>query len=129
MVAYGKKGLTGQVGEMMFGQNAVGVQNAFLSRCEFGKIIAGDNVIGDVTDFNGIYQRCHSKDGIVIKKCKWWASKNPQTEPQQANRGKFGQAVDDWHNLTDEAKAFYNQESKGKHKSGFNFFIAEYMRT
>ena len=129
MSAWGKMGKTAQVGEMQMGDNVVGVQNAFISRCEFGTITPGDNIVGDLDEFNGIYQRRHSENGIVVAKQKWWVSKNPRTIDQQGNRSKFAEAIDEWHNLTDEERSFYNNESKGKRKTGFNIFIAEYMRT
>jgi len=128
MQAWGLFGKTAQVGEMLMGDNCIGVQNAYISRCEMGTITAGDNIVGDIDEFNGIYQRRHSEKGIVIAKQKWWVSKNPRTEPQQANRGKFADAIAAWHDLTDDEKSFYNQKSKGKRKTGFNIFIAAYMR-
>ena len=127
MRSVGKFSRTGQYGEMQYGANAIGVQNLFISRADYGSIIYGDNLIGDIDEFTGIYQRRHDGDEITICRQKFWVSKNPRTESQQANRHKFRDAIAAWHSLTENEKMFYNNKSKGTKRSGFNLYIKEMM--
>ena len=75
----------------------------------------------------GIYQMRHCKAGILPIRMKFYEPFNPQTIPQQANRGKFAAAVLAWQNLTQEQKAVYNSRAVGKHMSGYNIFIKQSM--
>ena len=128
MQAWGKIGITGHFGECQFGSNHIGCQNKFISRCDYGKFQFGEGPIGDIDEFNGIYQRRHDGERVFCVKQDWWVSKNPRTEPQQANRSKFADIIASWHGLTPEQKMLYNQKSKYKRLTGFNIYIAEQMR-
>jgi hypothetical protein len=118
------------------------------NRC-FGQIIPGDSYFGDGPlvfkckqeaprtpgqplhndniEIDGVYQTRHKESGKSTWRIGWFVTKNPRTIPQQANRGKFGNAVAAWHELTDEQRAVYNIESKNTRGTGFNLFIKKYM--
>lgn len=128
MQAWGKIGITGYYGECQFGENNIGLESRFISRCDYGKFQFGEGPVGDIDEFNGIYQRRHDGERVFCVKQKWWVSKNPRTENQQANRTKFAEAIAAWHELTPEQQMLYNLQSKYKRKTGFNIFIAEQMR-
>lgn len=62
---------------------------------------------------------------------------NPQTPAQQANRGKFADAVAAWHDLSEAEKSEYNEKGKlrktcrkkwplPRGMSGINLFVSEY---
>lgn len=55
---------------------------------------------------------------------------NPQTPEQQANRGKFGQAVIHWQSLDPARKQYYENQAKKKQlaMSGFNYHNGLWMK-
>ena len=53
---------------------------------------------------------------------------NPKTEPQQAWRTVFGQAVANWQAMTDEQKLPYNEWVINKPLSGYNRYISLYLK-
>lgn len=52
---------------------------------------------------------------------------NPQTTPQQENRGKFGSAIDAWQDLTYFEEIYWNKLVYPAHMSGYNRFIRAFM--
>jgi hypothetical protein len=56
---------------------------------------------------------------------------NPQSEPQQANRGSFASAVASWQNLSVEEKASWNYfQDVRLHRpvmSGYNLYISRFL--
>jgi len=54
---------------------------------------------------------------------------NPRTPSQQAQRDKITQAVTAWLALSDAEKESYRQQSVNKPYSGYNWFIANYLKT
>lgn len=95
--------------------------NKLFSLTAFGKIS------GDESGVGGIYQRMHTSKGLIIRKLKLYRPTNPRTETQQANRAKVASAVLAWKNLTDNEKIIYNERASGRHFSGYNLFIKEYL--
>jgi hypothetical protein len=98
----------------------------------FGEAIFGDTNFGniDVPKINpnyGIYQVRHCKEGLRSVRMRFYTPYNPQTVPQQANRSKFALAVSAWQVLTLEQKKVYHKRATGKHLSGYNLFLREYM--
>ena len=115
------------LGNIMLGDTYCGDQPKYLALDEIGAFRVGIGEVGAVHEINGIYHRRHNAHGITIAKEKWYCTKNPRTVPQQANRGKFGEAVAEWHGLTEQQRAVYNIESKNTRGTGFNLFIKKYM--
>lgn len=77
----------------------------------------------------GIWQMRMTKRGKVPIKMKYYVPTNPQTEPQQANRQKFADAMTAWHALTDEQKTEYNIRARHIGMFGRNLFIRDYYRS
>ena len=51
---------------------------------------------------------------------------NPRTEAQQAQRLKYGQAVEGWRGLSEEAKGEYNERATPLKISGWNLYMKEF---
>ena len=115
-------------GNILLADTFYGDQPKYFSLYEIGAFILGDCHVGDVVEFNGIYRRRRSSGGTTIVKENWYVTKNPRTESQQANRGKFADAIAAWHELTPEDKNVYNIASVKTRGTGFNLFIRDYMR-
>lgn len=81
----------------------------------------------DPKNVYGIYRVRHRWGKTIQEKMPFYVPTNPQTGPQQANRQKLANAVIAWQNLTDEQKAGYNKEAIGKHMSGYNVFLSQYL--
>lgn len=78
-------------------------------------------------NFSGIYKKKMDYGKPVYFRETYRITKNPRTEPQQANRAKISDAVDAWQALTTEQKDAYNKSSIGMHMSGYNLFMREYL--
>jgi hypothetical protein len=74
-----------------------------------------------------VFQQKVTKQGKKTSKMVYNPPSNPRTVLQQANRSVFADAVSSWQILTDEQKLAYNKNAVGKHMSGYNLFIREYM--
>jgi len=83
---------------------------------------------GGIPGPNACIYRTRKFNGVrIIEKMDYYTPTNPQTIPQQANRGIFADAVLAWQNLTATQKEVYNKRAVGKQMSGYNLFIREYM--
>jgi len=76
---------------------------------------------------NGIYQMVRYNYGFVCRRIDFYEYVITHTEAQQERREKFADAVAGWQNLTAEQKLLYNKRSIGKHMSGYNLYIKEFM--
>lgn len=83
----------------------------------------------DPKDILGIYQVKTRWPGRPISKQKFYVPANPQTVSQQANRVKFAAGIVAWQALTPAEKVVYNKNAIGKHMTGFNLFLRQYMLT
>ena len=77
----------------------------------------------------GIYQQRHCSDGLRTVKMRFYWPHYSQSEAIVASRNKFAAAIAAWQLLTTEQKAVYNRRAIGKHKSGYNIYISEYMKS
>lgn len=93
----------------------------------FGTIMFGDVDFGEYLLLSGVYsnRKFAGVNGTI--RMKYYQPLNPQTIPQQANRSKFANAILSWRNLTSSEKLVYNRRAVGKHKSGYNIKISEFM--
>ena len=78
-------------------------------------------------EFSGIYRRDNVTGKVKHYREPYYITKNPRTEPQQTWRGVFADAVAAWKALTPDEKNQYNIKAKGKHMSGYNLFLREYL--
>ena len=60
---------------------------------------------------------------------KWVKPANPRTEAQVAQRNRFTQAVDKYHELTPTDKQAWETKASGKPYSGFNLFVSRVVKT
>lgn len=58
---------------------------------------------------------------------KYFIPTNPQTENQQANRGKFATAVAAWQALTENQKNTWRKKALGSTIPGYQFFLRKEM--
>ena len=105
---------------------------------QFGWIVPGWSEFGDDNDFAGVYQgRPRRKTFVTLgekipgKRLNFFMKPawpvNPQTAPQQVQRGKFADGVTAWLNLTAEQKLLYNVRADKKQRQGFCLFVSEYL--
>jgi len=76
---------------------------------------------------SGIYRTDNVTGETKYYREPYYITKNPRTDPQQIQRGKYADAVLAWQNLTSEQKEVYNERTKGKSLSGYNLFSKEYL--
>ena len=76
---------------------------------------------------NGIYQMRPRKKGKIAVRMKFYAP--PETAARLANprRAVFAAGVAAWQALDASQKEFYRLKSFGKHMSGYNVFLHEYL--
>jgi hypothetical protein len=65
--------------------------------------------------------------GINIVK-RFFASRDPNTAGQQAQRTLYTNGVNQWNNLTDEQKAYFTEKALTKNLTGFNYFMSIYLK-
>lgn len=114
-------------GNMMAGSSYAGDEPKFIALYQAGNFAVGIAQAGDCDEINGIYHRRNKGGEKIIAKLKWYVTKNPRTENQQANRQKFAQAIASWQGLTEVQKAVYNLRMKNQRGTGFNLYLREYM--
>lgn len=106
---------------------SVSAQKKFGKPTGYGVMSYGIDRYG-VGDFRaGIYQQRHCKTGRRTIKMKFYRPTDPKTYPQQTNRGRFAAAILAWRDLTFVEQLVYDRRAVGKHMSGYNLFISEYM--
>lgn len=89
----------------------------------FGARVYGDFLFGDLSSYNRTYTIANKK----TLRSPYYITKNPRSAPQQAWRQIFAAAVSAWQGLTVEQKIVYHRASMGKHMSGYNVFLKEYL--
>jgi len=60
---------------------------------------------------------------------RWVKPANPRTDAQVAQRNRFTQAVDKYHELTPGDKQAWETKASGKPYSGFNLFVSRVVKT
>lgn len=102
--------------------------------------VCGWSQCGDDDERAAVYQKRHRradfwrpgytpKKGIGFCKERYYYGHNPQTLSQQFNRNRFGDAVRAWQMLTNEEKSVYNKIAVKLSKSGYNLFIASWLKS
>ena len=109
------------------GFSVLGDSDIYFIRALLGIFVLGLDQLGDSILLSGIYQEKTRWPGWPCSREKYYIPKNPRSGPQQANREKFSDAVAGWQMLTPEQKKTYNKRAIGKHMSGYNLFLREYM--
>jgi len=92
----------------------------------------GDRVYGvfDYADFlllSGIYRTDNVTGKTRYYREPYYFPKNPRSDPQQAQRGLVISGAAAWQALTSEQKQAFNARAQGKHLTGYNLFLREYI--
>jgi hypothetical protein len=75
----------------------------------------------------GVY-KSHMKNGkLVTWRCALYSPVNNKTPNQLAWQAIYRAGVAEWKNLTKEQQQIYNRKAYGKHMSGYNVFMKEYL--
>jgi hypothetical protein len=78
-------------------------------------------------NFSGIYRSDNVTGVTKYYREPYYITRNPRTPAQQVHRQKYADGILAWQNLTRPEKELYNKRAKGKHYSGFNLFLKEYL--
>jgi hypothetical protein len=76
---------------------------------------------------NGVYQMRRYGNKIVCTREKFYQVADQFKGNRPASQAKFAAAVLAWQGLTDLKKSRYNELAVGRHFSGYNLFIRDYM--
>jgi len=118
-----------EYGRSHFGFSVFGEIDDYMTRDGYGNAIFGKSIYADIIVFSGIYRHEGRGARKKIYREPYYIGKNPRTDPQQLNRGKFANAISDWQGLTNAQKRVYDIAAVGKHMSGYNFFIKQSMES
>lgn len=135
-ITTGERLSTPNFGEML----AVGARKKYGKSAGYGFASLGVSFYGDCAFGSGIYQKrvggYNQYTGPPGRRApsyyvqmRTYRPTNPQTEDQQENRGVFADAVSAWQSLTTEQKANYNTIASRFSRTGYNYFISEYMQS
>jgi hypothetical protein len=116
-------------GTSQFGYSVYGEEDIFLYFTQYGKSHFGVNLYGDILLLSGIYKKHNLWHGKRDFRVRYYITRDPKTEAQQAWRGVFADAVAYWQGLTEEEKNQYNIRVKGRHMSGYNLCLQEYLKS
>lgn len=94
----------------------------------YGQLIAGWGKYGYFNPYAGYYQRRRGVKGEIIVRTKFYKPQNPDSEAQLLARAKWASGVSAWHGLDESQKQFYRDLQYPTHQSGFNRFMARYMK-
>lgn len=75
----------------------------------------------------GVYQMRRYGKNVVCVREKFYEPSNQSQPNKVASQLKFADAVLSWQNLTSIKKKRYNELAVGRHFSGYNLFIRDYM--
>ena len=94
---------------------------------QYGIRIYGGFLYGENLSFEGIYQTRPRPKGRIAVRMKFYVP--PETSARIANprRTTFADGVSAWQALSTVQKEFYRLKSMGKHMSGYNVFLHEYL--
>lgn len=116
------------LGQSVFGFSYFGAESAAIKWTQYGFRGYGKRDYGDIYFLSGIYQVRTRYNHKTQTREKYYIPHNPRSIFQQAWRSIFADAIVAWQGLTSEEKRVYNIKSYGKHKSGYNIFLGEYLK-
>jgi hypothetical protein len=76
----------------------------------------------------GIYRLTNCREGKISTRRKFYKYYTDCTPARRLLRLKYTNAQAGWRSLTTEQKAVYNKRAVGRHYSGYNLFIKEFMK-
>lgn len=114
-------------GRGIFGRSIFGDNDIFVSNTSFGACRFGASEYADLILLSGIYRKNGPHGGNYFNRLNYQNPKNPRTILQQAQRQKVTDGVPSWKLLTDEQKLDLDKRAQGKHMTGFNLYLREYL--
>ena len=114
-------------GNAVFAYTSFGSDYTYHESTPFGAALFGSMKFGNMLLLSGIYAQRACVGGRRSVRLKFYQPLNPQSVPQQANRGKLADGVVAWKDLTAEQKRVYNLRASGRGMSGYNLFLHDYM--
>lgn len=114
-------------GESVFAESRFGGAGLFGWIAGFGQSIFAGSHFGDDDELTGIYQKRSYFGHTYFIRERFYITKNPRLPAQQVHRSKFAAAVAAWQILTAGEKAVYNKNAIGRHMSGYNLFLRQYI--
>lgn len=115
------------LGHYFFGYSDYGDEEIIYPFSELGNSSFGIDRYANFILLSGIYRRDNVTGKIKYYREPYYITKNPRTGPQQTNRGKMANGMVEWKDLTNLEQEVYNQRAIGKHMSGMNLFLKEYL--
>lgn len=77
-----------------------------------GEMILGDNLLGDVNEKFGVYQRRTRYGKLIISKAKYQVPFDPKTDRQLESRKNWARIIKIWKIYTEEEKQFFEPAAK-----------------
>ncbi len=112
----------------VFGESSFGDDGTFGWIYGFGVGLFGALSFGSDDELTGIYQTRHWQGRVYSERMGWYWPKYNPSAGQQATRDNFAAAFAAWQALTTPQKAVYNKNAIGKHMSGYNLFISNFLK-
>jgi hypothetical protein len=105
---------------------------------QYGHLVYGIARYGEKNDYAGIYQIRHTPQGVYppTKKVppgrfnvrmRFYVPTETALRIANPRRGIFANAVLAWQGLSASEKEYFRLKSFGKHMSGYNVFLHEYL--
>lgn len=123
-----KFGFTYGFGEAIYARSLFGDDGIFGWLYGFGKALFGREIFGSDDELTGVYQSRPTSKGRILVRMRPGFPGNPQTIPQQANRGKLSAAIFLWRALSDSQKNIWRAKCYNKRMSGYNLFLSTYIK-
>lgn len=120
-------GVFSKFGTSQFGFTNYSDDDIIFQKDGFGDVVFGISHFADIKIFSGIYRGDPRTGRVKTIRNRYYITKNPRTEAQQANRQKYADGIVAWQDLTSGQKAVYNQRAYAKEMSGYNLFLKEYL--
>jgi len=125
--ASGRFGKPCEFGYLRYGWSNYGDEFIGIEYEPFGTSQFGETTYGNFFLLSGVYAHRKCAEGNIIQRRSYSMPIITNDPDVQDSRDKFALAVARWQGLTYNEKLAYNRRSVGRHMSGYNLSIREYM--
>lgn len=94
---------------------------------QYGQIVYGYSQYGEKNNYTGIYQVRHYKSNLVNVVEQFYCPTDQSQPAKVARQIIFASAILAWQALSAGEKERFRRKSSGKHMSGYNVFLHEYL--
>lgn len=108
---------------------AVKIRKKWDSRTRYGKPVYGRSRFGALDGFSGIYQQRSCKEGKITILEKFYVPTDTWSQAKQDAQDKWKLAVAAYKVLTADERWVYHSRAVGKHYTGYNLYIKEFMKS